>query len=85
MALRYDNERDRFVHGYDAGTIVDGIVQLDTETGEFVLVDDEGIAFSSQELLRSLINRRVRISCVAFDAIEAIEKMLAEAHTNNEN
>jgi len=85
MKFRYDNERDRFTHGYDAGSIIDGTVHLDHETGELVLVDDDGTAFSSQELLRSLLGRRVRMSCVAFDAMEVIEKMIEKAQTDGEN
>lgn len=82
--MKYDNVRDRFAHGYDAGTIVDGEVQLDARTGEFVVVDDEGMAFSSQSLLNTLIGKRVRLTCVAFDAMEAIEKMAVKAQAGKD-
>lgn len=81
--MKYDNDRDRFSHGYDAGTIVDGTVQLDEETKEFVIVDEEGVAFSSQMLLGSLRGKRVRITCVSFDAIETIEAMMEKSQSQN--
>jgi hypothetical protein len=80
--FRYDNDRDRFSHGFDAGTIVDGTIHLDLDTGEFVLVDDDGVAFSSQDLLKSMDGKRVRISCVAFDAMEEIERMIQNSQTD---
>jgi hypothetical protein len=82
--MKYDNERDRFANGFDAGTIVDGEVQQDPETKEFVLVDDEGVAFSSQSLFKLLTGKRVRFSCVAFDAMENIEKMMVQAQTKKD-
>jgi hypothetical protein len=82
--MDYNNDRDRFSHGYDAGTIVDGIVQTDPDTGEVVIVDDEGIAFSNQALLRSLLGKRVRVTCVAFDAMEAIEAMMQKVQSQSE-
>jgi len=81
--MKYDNDRDRFSHGYDAGTIVDGIVQLDENTKEFVIIDEEGVAFSSQMLLGSLNGKRVRITCVSFDAIETIEAMMEKSQSQN--
>ena len=80
--MNYDNERDRFVNGYDAGTIVDGVVERDPDTGEFILVDEDGLAFSSQSLLQSLVGKRVRISCVAFETMEAIEQMIVKANSD---
>jgi hypothetical protein len=84
MSFKYNNDRDRFTHGYDAGTIVDGEVRQDPDTGEWVLVDDEGIAFSNQSLLKLLAGKRVRLTCVAFDAMEAIEKMMVSAQTKKD-
>lgn len=78
--MDYDNDRDRFAHGYDAGAIVDGEVRQDISTGEYVVVDDDGKAFSSQELLRALVGKRVRVTCISFDAMESIEKMVAQAN-----
>ncbi len=74
----YDNERDRTKYGYDAGIVMDGEVTLDPATGEFVLLDEDGVAFSSQEVLRGLVGKRVRMTCISFEAIQTIEGMLVK-------
>jgi len=82
--MEYDNDRDRFAHGFDAGTIVDGEVRKDPDSGELVIVDDEGKAFSSQALFRLLEGKRIRFSCVAFEAMENIEKMMVKANAQQD-
>ena len=75
--MDYDNSRDRKQYGYDAGNIVDGVVTTDPSTGELVLVDEDGIAFSSQSVLRELLGKKVRMTIVSFESIEELEKLLA--------
>ena len=75
--MKYDNDRDRAQYGYDAGNIIDGDVVLDPERNEHVIVDDEGVAFSVQDLLKSLVGKKIRLTCISFEAIENIEKMMA--------
>jgi hypothetical protein len=75
--MDYDNGRDRKQYGYDAGSLVDGTVTQDPDTREWVLVDEDGKAFSSQAVLAELAGKKVRITVVSFEAIETIEKMLA--------
>lgn len=78
--MKYDNEKDRNEYGYDAGNIVDGIVQLDPDTKEYVLVDDDdGVGFSTQNVLKSLEGKKVRVTIISFEAIEAMEKLLAKS------
>jgi hypothetical protein len=76
--MKYDNSRDRAQYGYDAGNIVDGDVIYDESKKEYVVVDDDGLGFSTQELLKSLLGKKVRITCISFEAIEQIEKMMAD-------
>jgi hypothetical protein len=80
-AVDYDNERDRTRYGYDAGNIVDGVVTLDQARGEYVVVDDDGIGFSVQDLFKSLLNKRVRFTCISFDSMEELEKLLVSSRT----
>jgi len=80
--MDYDNDRDRTTYGYDAGNIIDGEVQQDPKTGEYVLVDEDKVAFSMQELLKTLMGKKVRITCISFEAIEEIEKMMAQQPKN---
>ena len=80
--MQYDNLRDRTDYGYDAGTVVDGVVTLDSNTGEYVIVDDDGIAFSSQRVLSSLTGKQVRITCISFEAIQTIEAMLRKTQSS---
>lgn len=77
--MKYDNERDRLKYGYDAGNIIDGKVVWDENTKEYVILDDEGTAFSSQSLLKSLHGKKVRLTCISFESIENIQKMLLSA------
>ena len=79
--MEYDNERDRNQYGYDAGTIVDGNVVLDKNTNEYVVVDEDGIAFSMQALLKTLVGQKVRLTCISFESIQNIEQMLAKTNS----
>ena len=83
--MKYDNERDRTSYGYDAGSIIEGDDTLDPNTGEYVIVDEEGVAFSSQSILKSLLGQRVRLTCISFEAIQNIQNMLAEADRGDLN
>jgi hypothetical protein len=75
--MEYDNSRDRFSYGYDAGVIIDGEVVYDENKREYVIMDDDGIAFSSQSVLSGLLGQKVRITCITLESIENIQKMLA--------
>lgn len=83
--MKYDNERDRLKHGFDAGSIVDGEVRLDPDRNEYVIVDDEGIAFSVQELFKLLENKKIRFTCITFESIETIQRMMAASNLNDPN
>lgn len=76
--MEYDNTRDRGLYGYDAGNIIDGEVVLDRNTNEYIVLDEDGKAFSTQELLKSLVGKKVRLTCISFESIEAIEKMMLQ-------
>jgi hypothetical protein len=80
--MKYDNERDRLQYGYDAGNIVDGVVQYDPETKEYVIVDEAGVGFSTQALLKELETKKIRFTCVSFESIENIQKLLASTKTD---
>lgn len=77
--IRYDNERDRLAHGFDAGTIVDGTVVFDESRGRFVLVDEDGIGFDPQAALEALKGKKVRMTMVSFEALIELEDMLQVA------
>lgn len=74
--LEYDNVRDSKSYGYDSGVIVEGKVVLDEDKNEFVVVDDDGKAFSTQDFLKSHLGRSVRFTCIDMESAEHIEKML---------
>ena len=77
--IKYDNERDRFAHGFDAGNIVDGEVALDEVTGRFVLVDEDGVGFDPQVVLQRLAGRKVRMTIVSFESLIELEDMYQTA------
>jgi len=77
--IRYDNERDRNAHGFDAGTIVDGEVVFDEARGRFVLVDEDGVGFDPQVVLEGLRGKKVRMTMVSFEALIELEDMYSAA------
>lgn len=74
---KYDNTRDRFQYGYDAGQIIDGVVTFDSSLNRFVIIDEDGVAFDIQAALQSLSGKKIRLTMVNFDAMEEMEKLLA--------
>lgn len=75
--MDFDNERDRYASGFDAGQIVDGVVQLDGNTGRYVLVDDSGMGYDPQAVLEHLEGQKIRITIIRLDAIADIENMIS--------
>ncbi len=73
---KYDNERDRFDHGFDAGQIVDGTVVLDDVTNRLVLEDEDGVCFDVQAALQTLVGKKIRLTVISFESIENIESMM---------
>ena len=80
--MDFDNERDRFTHGYDAGQIVDGIVTWDPDKGRYILVDEDGVGYDSQEVLKSLDGQKVRVTVISLASMEEIQKMLNQVQNN---
>jgi hypothetical protein len=78
--MDFDNERDRFSYGYDAGTIVDGVVT--EHEGRLVLVDDEGTAFDPQAALKTMVGHKVRLTMIKFESIENIANMVKKDNSN---
>jgi len=77
--MDYDNVRDQFKYGYDRGQILDGTVVHDSERDEYVLVDIDGVAFSSQEFFKTIVGKQVRFTCASFETISNIEEMMKNA------
>jgi uncharacterized protein YdeI (BOF family) len=78
--MEYDNVRDSKSHGADWGVIVEGSVVHDVDKGEFVLLDEDGKAFSTQEFLKAHAGKTVRFTCIDMDSAEKMEKMLKTMH-----
>lgn len=76
--MKYGNDEDSDKYGYDAGNIVDGTVVYDTDREEYVIQNSDGVAFSSQDFLKFNLGKDVRMTCISFEAIEIIEKMLGQ-------
>ena len=76
---KFDNKRDSHTHGFDIGTIVDGVV---TEyDGKYILVDDDGVAFDPQVALSDLVGKKIRITMIGFESLENIERLVREANS----
>ncbi len=76
--MEYDNVRDSQSHGAEWGIIVEGSVVQDEVTKEFVVLDEDGKAFSSQEFLKKYVGKTVRLTCIDLVSAEKMEKMLEE-------
>ncbi len=74
--MDYDNNRDRYQSGFDAGLIIDGEIQYDPDRQEYIMIDDEKKAFSTQEMLKTLVGKRIRLTCISFESIEYIENLI---------
>jgi hypothetical protein len=72
-----DNDRDRYTYGYDAGTIVDGVVSIDPSSNRFVLIDEDGEVFDPDSVLRTLIGKKVRMTMISFESMETLERLVA--------
>ena len=81
--MKYDNVRDQFTYGYDRGQILDGTVIFDEERKEYVLLDVDGVAFSSQEFLKTMLGKDVRFTCASYETISTIEQMLKATQQRN--
>ena len=77
MGLRFDNERDRHAHGYDAGQIIDGEVRKDPDTGHYVLVDEDGIGFDPQVALESLAGQTIRLTMISHRSLQRAEALMS--------
>lgn len=75
--MEYDNERDRLIHGYDAGNIIDGVVVYDENLKRYVLIDDEGVGFDVQAALKSLNGKQIRMTMISFESIQTLENLMA--------
>ncbi len=73
--MKYDNVRDRFKYGFDAGVVVDGVVAVDNNTGEHIIIDDSGVAFSPNEHMKSLNGRVVKVTIVCIDSLDVMDNM----------
>jgi len=72
--MKFDNDRGRYKHGMDIGTIVEGTVV--SHEGRFIIVDEDEIAFDPQIVLSTLEGKKIRLTMVSFETLENIEKML---------
>lgn len=76
--MEYDNLRDSKVYGYDSGIIIEGCVTFDDARNEYVVIDEDGKAFSSQEFFKLHTGRNVRFTCIDMESAEKIEEMLRQ-------
>jgi len=81
--MDYDNVRDSKSHGADWGVIVEGSVVHDVEKGEFVLLDEDGKAISTQDFLKAHSGKTVRFTCIDMESAEKMEEMLKGLQVQN--
>lgn len=74
--MKIDNERDRFLHGFDAGQIVEGTVKLDDATGRYLVVDEDGVGYDVHAVLSRLDGKAIRLTLITMEAVLNMESML---------
>lgn len=77
--MKYKTDDTRFAAGFDAGSIIDGTVEQDPDTKEWVIVDRDGFAFSVQRALQEYSGKQIRLTCVSMEAMDTLQKMLSGA------
>jgi hypothetical protein len=75
--MKFDNERDRFKHGFDAGQIIDGVVTK--HEGRYIIIDEDGVAFDPQKALSVLEGNEIRLTMVRKEAMEDIARLVNAA------
>jgi predicted DNA-binding antitoxin AbrB/MazE fold protein len=80
--MKYDNERDRNLYGYDAGQIVDGVVTWDSDQERFILVDEDGIGFDPMSVLKLLEGKKIRMTIISQESMEKMSKMYDDVQKN---
>lgn len=74
--MKYKNIDQLKASGLEIGIILDGTVVFDQDRKEHVIVDESGEAISIQEILSSMIGKRIRYTTVTFETLDSLEKML---------
>ena len=80
--MEFDNVRDRFEHGFDAGQIVDGEVVKDPKTGHFIIKDEDGVGFDPQAALATLEGQSVRITMISHRSMQKAQELYEGASGN---
>ena len=60
----------------DTGIVMDGIVSIDSVTGDIFLKDSEGQYFPIEAHLKSLIGKEIRFTCIALESMEKLMDLL---------
>lgn len=75
--MKYKTDENQFLSGFDAGSIMDGTITQDPDTKEWVIVDDDGFAYSLQKALSQYDGKKVRMTCVSLEAMDYLQKLLS--------
>ncbi len=78
--MKIDNERDRFVHGFDAGQIIDGTVVV--LENRILIIDEDGVGYDVTETLKTLNGHQIRLTIVTLEAMTRMESMISGGAEN---
>ena len=61
------------IYSFDTGNIIDGTVEFDSIRGEFFLRTEDGGSFYIQDMLSSMLSKKVRMTCISFGSLIQLE------------
>lgn len=70
--MEIDNTQDRYAYGYDAGQIVEGVILYDDESKTHVIVNSNGIGYSTEQVLSTLVGQKVRLNLVMMEIVHGL-------------
>jgi hypothetical protein len=67
----------------DAGIVMDGVVNIDSSTGDLYLRDSDGQNFPIETHLKSLLGKEIRFTCIKLESMENLMDLLNQYQGSN--
>jgi len=74
--MAHENE---LKYGFDAGTIIDGVIRYDDLTKSYFIEDTDGDKFFPNEAFKSLTGEKVRFTLISFKSMDNMKDLYEKA------